>query len=643
MATADKDLAKLSVQLELQTAAFEAGVKRMDGQLKRMEKNTKRSSKGFDKLNKTLAKVGISFGALVGALSVRELANATREAIAFGDAIAKTASKVGVSVEELQELRFAAKQSGVDIRQLDMGIQRFARRMGEAAQGTGELLKTTQALGIEFKNADGTNKSTVELLEQYAKAIGRAETQQEKLRLAFKAFDSEGAALVNLLADGGEEMEALREQARELGLVMSENLTTIATELNDEIGILSESLKNNLYSALIKVSYGFLKAFGFSGSTEANIAYYKQQIADLNEEMQEFLSDGNVFLARDRAAKIGKVAEKLNPLLAKWRELNEVIDETPEPTGPSDEVIAKYKKLIEAVALLEDPLKKYKDRIAEINQAFIDGALSFEQAAGLIKDIGLEAYYATDPMGKFQKQVEDTVKSFDSFEGKSAKLAVLNEALRRFEEIGDSVSADNVWAEILKVEGFDEAEDAVTNYAGVAEEALKKIQDAADGFISDFTSELVDGLAEGELAFDDFAKSVLKTIAKIVLNEIFTQFFTAVSGNLFPKAAEATLPETVTASIAQGQSGMTRAGEQATAMTVGRLVSNQSASGGNTSPVTVNVNNYGKDEVAVTERRDSNGGIEIDVLIKNTVKNGFAGGDFDKVMSSTFGARRLGY
>ena len=78
-------------------------------------------------------------------------------------------------------------------------------------------------------------------------------------------------------------------------------------------------------------------------------------------------------------------------------------------------------------------------------------------------------------------------------------------------------------------------------------------------------------------------------------------------------------------------------------MTVGRLVSNQSASSGNTSPVTVNVNNYGKDEVSVSERRDSNGGIEIDVLIKNTVKNGFAGGDFDKVMSSTFGARRLGY
>lgn len=99
----------------------------------------------------------------------------------------------------------------------------------------------------------------------------------------------------------------------------------------------------------------------------------------------------------------------------------------------------------------------------------------------------------------------------------------------------------------------------------------------------------------------------------------------------------------MTASIAQGQGGMTRAGEQATAMTVGRLVSNQSASSVNTSPVTVNVNNYGNDEVSVTDRQDSNGGLDIDILIKSKVNNGFASGAFDKTLSSSFGLRRMGY
>ena len=43
MATTDADLAKLSVQLELQTAAFEAGVKRMDGQLRKLDKGVDKS------------------------------------------------------------------------------------------------------------------------------------------------------------------------------------------------------------------------------------------------------------------------------------------------------------------------------------------------------------------------------------------------------------------------------------------------------------------------------------------------------------------------------------------------------------------------------------------------------------------------
>ena len=58
--------------------------------------------------------------------------------------------------------------------------------------------------------------------------------------------------------------------------------------------------------------------------------------------------------------------------------------------------------------------------------------------------------------------------------------------------------------------------------------------------------------------------------------------------------------------------------------------------------MTVNVNNYGNDEVEVSQRETGNG-LEVDVLIKSTVQKGFASGDFDNVMAQVFGARRLGY
>jgi hypothetical protein len=52
----------------------------------------------------------------------------------------QTADTIGVGVEALQELRFAAKASGVEQQTLDMALQRFTRRAAEAAPpstGTG--------------------------------------------------------------------------------------------------------------------------------------------------------------------------------------------------------------------------------------------------------------------------------------------------------------------------------------------------------------------------------------------------------------------------------------------------------------------------------------------------------------------------
>ena len=60
------------------------------------------------------------------------------------------------------------------------------------------------------------------------------------------------------------------------------------------------------------------------------------------------------------------------------------------------------------------------------------------------------------------------------------------------------------------------------------------------------------------------------------------------------------------------------------------------------SPVTVNVMNYGNDEVEVNQRKTSRG-IDIEVMIKKAVGQGIAGGDFDNVMRSSFGTRRLAY
>jgi len=160
----------------------------------------------------TIAAVGAAFATL------------TKRAISFGDSIAKTADKIGINVEALQQLRYAAKVVGVEQGTLDMGLQRFSRRIGEAANGTGELYKDIERLGIELRNADGTMRPLTEIMFDFADAVAAADSKQEQLRLTFKAVDSEAAGLVNLFRQGGDGMRYWMDRAVELGLVLDENL-----------------------------------------------------------------------------------------------------------------------------------------------------------------------------------------------------------------------------------------------------------------------------------------------------------------------------------------------------------------------------------------------------------------------------------
>jgi hypothetical protein len=93
--------------------------------------------------------------------------------ISAADAIGKTADKIGVGVEALQELRFAAKASRVEQQTLDMALQRFTRRAAEAAQVTGEAKDALAQMGIPLRDESGNLRRSADLLGDVADAFAR--------------------------------------------------------------------------------------------------------------------------------------------------------------------------------------------------------------------------------------------------------------------------------------------------------------------------------------------------------------------------------------------------------------------------------------------------------------------------------------
>lgn len=197
-----------------------------------------------------------AFAAAFTVTAVTGFVRGIRDVVAEASKIGKVADRVGVSVEALQELRFGFELAGVAASQTDMGLQRFSRRVAQAANGSGELHEILKANNVELRNADGTMRSQVAILRDYAELIKNAGSEQEQLLLAFKAFDSEGAAMVNALRGGASALDHMSERAAAAGGVLEEELVRKAEEIDDEFNILWRNFEMNAKGSILSaVSY----------------------------------------------------------------------------------------------------------------------------------------------------------------------------------------------------------------------------------------------------------------------------------------------------------------------------------------------------------------------------------------------------
>jgi len=149
------------------------------------------------------------------------------------DALAKTSDKLGIAVEDLQALRFAAEQSGVSAGSLDTALQFMTRGLSEAAKGAGEAKKVITELGLD---AQKLGKMTPDQqMRILADAMQGVENQSDRVRMAFSLFGRSGTDLVNMLKNGSAGLDDFSQQAKELGLTLDRDAAAGVEAANDAI------------------------------------------------------------------------------------------------------------------------------------------------------------------------------------------------------------------------------------------------------------------------------------------------------------------------------------------------------------------------------------------------------------------------
>lgn len=187
-------------------------------------------------VNRAADSLGLSFGRLTAAIGVTAAAGGlialTKRAIDAGDQVQKLSIRLGASTEALSQYRFVAERANISFQTLTTGMQRMTRRIGEAAQGSGEAKDAIAEL-----NLSAVSLAKLPLDQQFeiiADRLAGLSNQSDRVRLAFKLFDAEGVSLLQTMEGGAAGIRALRTEADSLGLTITQDVADQMAKAKDE-------------------------------------------------------------------------------------------------------------------------------------------------------------------------------------------------------------------------------------------------------------------------------------------------------------------------------------------------------------------------------------------------------------------------
>lgn len=178
----------------------------------------------------------VGFTVLAGAAvaSIRSFA-------AAGDEVQKMGQRTGFSTEALSELRHAAELSGSSLEGFETSVRRMQRTVFDAGRGLKEAEDALAELGLTV--ADLERLSPEQQFDRMAAGLAAVEGDSRRAALAQVVFGRAGTSLLPMLSQGAEGLAAMRQEARDLGIVFDQEAADKAAQFNDDLTRLSASLQ----------------------------------------------------------------------------------------------------------------------------------------------------------------------------------------------------------------------------------------------------------------------------------------------------------------------------------------------------------------------------------------------------------------
>ena len=176
------------------------------------------------------AAAGVAAVTAAAAAVAVKLADTANDAADYGDNVDKMSQKLGLSAEAYQEWDFIMQHSGSDVDKMSASMKKLADAV---QQPTKESTAAFEKLGISIE--DAAKMSQEDLFATTITALQKMESGTERTALANDLLGKSAMDLGALLNTSAEDTEAMRQQVRELGGVMSDDAVKSAAQFKDSL------------------------------------------------------------------------------------------------------------------------------------------------------------------------------------------------------------------------------------------------------------------------------------------------------------------------------------------------------------------------------------------------------------------------
>lgn len=301
------DIAKAYVQIIPSAEGISGGIEKvLGGEAQKAGVSSGKSfSSSFGSAIGTGLKVAggaaVTAAAGMAALGKSIVSNA-KDTAAYGDNVDKLSQKIGISAEAFQEWDYVFSQNGADIGILETGMKKLSTTFSDAASGSDAAIEKFNALGLSLEDLSGMSQE--DMFGAVISALQEMPESAERTAIASDLLGRSAMELGPLLNQTAEDTAALKDQAHDLGMIMSDEDVKSAAAFTDSMDNLSRAFagaKNSITAELLP------------GLTE--ITNGMANLVAGNEGATEQLTNGFSMLGQSISAAIPSVVSAVSSLV----------------------------------------------------------------------------------------------------------------------------------------------------------------------------------------------------------------------------------------------------------------------------------------------------------------------------------------